>query len=76
MADVRCKKSDVKTKLSLQPSYIIHQKAPSKLLTPKNHLITMKNKETWKTILQIIGSIIASVITALSTTSCMGYGPF
>jgi hypothetical protein len=35
----------------------------------------MKNKETWKTILQIIGSIIASVITALSTTSCMGYGP-
>ena len=36
----------------------------------------MKNKETWKTILQIIGSIIASVITELSTTSCMGYGPF
>ena len=33
------------------------------------------NKETWKTILQIIASIIASVITALSTTSCMGYGP-
>ena len=34
------------------------------------------NKETWKVILQIIASIIASVITALSTTSCMGYGPF
>ena len=33
-------------------------------------------KETWKTILQIISSIITSVITALSTTSCMGYGPF
>ena len=33
------------------------------------------NKETWKTILQIISSIIASIITTLSTTSCMGYGP-
>jgi len=33
------------------------------------------NKETWKTILQIIASIIASVNTALGTTSCMGYGP-
>ena len=33
------------------------------------------NKETWRTILQIIASIIASVITALGTTSCMGYGP-
>ena len=32
-------------------------------------------KETWKTILQIIASIIASVITALGTTSCMGHGP-
>ena len=28
-------------------------------------------KETWKTVLQIIGSIIASVITALSTTSSL-----
>jgi len=38
---------------------------------------TMKNnKETWKAILQIIASIIASVITAMGTTSCMGYGPF
>ena len=33
-------------------------------------------KETWKTILQIIASIISSIITAMSTTSCMGHGPF
>ena len=33
------------------------------------------NKETWKTILQIISSIIASIISALSTTSCIGYAP-
>ena len=33
------------------------------------------NKDTWRAILQIIASIIASVITALGTTSCMGYGP-
>ena len=35
---------------------------------------TMK-KETWKTILQIIASIISAALTALGTTSCMGYGP-
>ena len=32
-------------------------------------------KETWKTILQFIVSIITAAITALGTTSCMGYGP-
>ena len=32
-------------------------------------------KETWKTILQILVSIISSVITAMGTTSCMGSGP-
>jgi hypothetical protein len=31
----------------------------------------MKNKETWKAILHIIMSIIASIITALGTTSCI-----
>ena len=33
-------------------------------------------KETWKTILQFIVSIITAAITALGTTSCMGLGPF
>ena len=47
-----------------------------KSLTPKKPSNTMKNdKETWKTILQIIASIISAAITALGTTSCMGYGP-
>ena len=46
----------------------------SPLTTHHLKLINMK-KETWKTILQILASIISSVITALSTTSCMGYGP-
>ncbi|MBQ3698585.1 MAG: smalltalk protein [Prevotella sp.] len=32
-------------------------------------------KETWKTILQFIVSILTAAITALGTTSCMGYGP-
>lgn len=38
----------------------------------------MKNstKETWKIILQIIASIISAALTALGTTSFMGYGPF
>jgi hypothetical protein len=32
-------------------------------------------KDTWKTILQVIASIITAALTALGTTSCMGYGP-
>jgi len=32
-------------------------------------------KETWKTILQFIVSILTAALTALGTTSCMGYGP-
>ena len=33
------------------------------------------NKETWKTILQVIVSILTAALTALGTTSCMGHGP-
>lgn len=41
------------------------------------NLTTMKmTKETWRTILQILASIISAALTALGTTSCMGYGPF
>ena len=39
---------------------------------------TMKNtmkKETWKTIIQIVVSILSAALTALGTTSCMGHGP-
>ena len=32
-------------------------------------------KETWKTIIQIVVSILSAALTALSTTSCMGHGP-
>ena len=32
----------------------------------------MKNKQTWKTILQLAVSVLTAAITALSTTSCMG----
>lgn len=32
-------------------------------------------KETWKTILQVLASIITAMLTALGTTSCMGHGP-
>ena len=35
----------------------------------------MKNKETWRVILQIIASIVSAALTALGTTSCMGHGP-
>ena len=32
-------------------------------------------KETWKTILQVLASIITAALTALGTTRCMGHGP-
>ena len=32
-------------------------------------------KETWKAIIQFVISILTAALTALGTTSCMGYGP-
>ena len=32
-------------------------------------------KSGWKTILQVIVSVLTAAITALGTTSCMGHGP-
>ena len=31
-------------------------------------------KETWKTVIQVIVSILTATLTALGTTSCMGHG--
>jgi len=35
----------------------------------------MKNKDTWKMVLQFVVSILTAALTALGTTSCMGHGP-
>ena len=32
-------------------------------------------KETWKTVIQLIVSILTAALTALGPTSCMGQGP-
>ena len=32
-------------------------------------------KETWKTIIQVIVSILTAALTALGTTSCMSHSP-
>ena len=32
-------------------------------------------KESWKTVIQIIVSILTAALTVLGTTSCMGHGP-
>ena len=53
----------------------ILREQPTPIINPKNTESTMKKKETWKTILQIIASIVSAALTALGTTSCMGYGP-
>jgi len=33
----------------------------------------MKNKETWKTVLQFIVSVLTALAASLSTTSCISY---
>ncbi|MBO4801310.1 MAG: smalltalk protein [Bacteroidaceae bacterium] len=33
-------------------------------------------KETWKRILDIVITILTAIVTALTTTSCIGKGPF
>ncbi len=35
----------------------------------------MKNKETWKMVIQFAISILTAALTAMGTTSCMGQGP-
>ena len=64
-------KNKLRIKSSLQAK---RRKAPSEELRVKNYF-TMK-KESWKTILQVLASIITAALTALGTTSCMGHGPF
>ena len=36
---------------------------------------TMKNKEFWKSVIQLAISVLTAALTAISTTSCMGHGP-
>ena len=36
----------------------------------------MKNKDFWKTMIQLLISILTAALTAMGTTSCMGRGPF
>ncbi len=31
-------------------------------------------KDTWKTIIQVVISVLTAALTALGTTSCMGHG--
>jgi hypothetical protein len=35
----------------------------------------MKNKNFWKSVIQLAISVLTAALTAISTTSCMGYGP-
>ena len=35
----------------------------------------MKNKEFWKSVIQLVISVLTAALTAIGTTSCMGHGP-
>ena len=34
----------------------------------------MKNKETWKMVIQFVISFLTAALTGMGTTSCMGHG--
>ena len=36
----------------------------------------MKNKNIWEVILKVIVAAITAALTAITTTSCIGFGPF
>jgi hypothetical protein len=36
----------------------------------------MKNKNIWEIILKVIVAAITAALTAITTTSCLGHGPF
>jgi len=36
----------------------------------------MKTKNIWEIILKVIVAAITAALTAITTTSCMGHGPF
>jgi len=36
----------------------------------------MKTKNVWEVILKVIVAAITAALTAITTTSCMGHGPF
>jgi hypothetical protein len=36
----------------------------------------MKTKNVWELILKVIVAAITAALTAITTTSCMGHGPF
>ena len=33
-------------------------------------------KDSWRTLIQVLVSILTAALTALGTTSCMGHGPW
>jgi hypothetical protein len=35
----------------------------------------MKNKDFWKSVIQLVISVLTAALTTISTTSCMGYCP-
>ena len=52
------------------PSFIIISLMTIMTMTTHDH------QETWKTIIQVVISILTAALTAMGTTSCMGHGPF
>ena len=65
-------KAIINEELKIQHSDIAAKRESFKIQHSKFNIM---KKETWKTIIQVIVSILTAALTALGTTSCMGHGP-
>ncbi len=55
---------------------MIHTQLTLFIHTLNTHNAMKKNNSIWEILLRIVIAAATAALTALGTTSCMGYGPF
>ena len=55
---------------------MIHTQLTLFIHTLNTHNAMKKNNSIWEVLLRIVIAAATAALTALGTTSCMGYGPF
>ena len=55
---------------------MIHTQLTLFIHTLNTHYAMKKNNSIWEILLRIVIAAATAALTALGTTSCMGYGPF
>ena len=61
--------------LAVRASIVLTSLTSLTPLTPKKY-ITMNKKDFLETVVKVIVAALTAFLTAITTTSCMGHGPF